>query len=232
MTSRVPSLRLYREVRGPRGLPGRRVPCDREFRPSAGPAAAPVGRRRSGSDRRGARGRDRRVGQHLRRDIDGCAIDDGRRRRHVPVRTRHARAIRAARQRTRASSRPSTTPARRRRARRPPRSSCSTSPASSRKSPSATPPPRSARRRSNVDAVTVDQSMLESLPVFDQRLRRDDVALPRCRLARQRRRDHRRQRHGSERAERQRVGRAADPDQPGSVLGRVLAARDAAASRS
>ena len=41
----------------------------------------------------------------------------------------------------------------------------------SRKSRSATRRPRSAPTpSSNVDAVSVDQSMLESLPVFDQRL--------------------------------------------------------------
>ena len=57
-----------------------------------------------------------------------------------------------------------------------------------------------------------------------QRLRRDDVAVSRRRVDRQRRRHDRRQRHGSQRAERQRVGDAADPDQPGSVLGRILPA--------
>ncbi len=85
-------------------------------------------------------------------------------------------------------------------------------------------PEVAANAATNADAVTVDQSLLESLPVFDQDLISTVVALSRRRRPRQRRRDGRRQRHGGQRAARQRLGGAADQDQSGSVFSRIRAA--------
>ena len=63
---------------------------------------------------------------------------------------------------------------------------------------------RRGRRRTTSTRSPIDQDMLDSLPVFDHDFVAHDVAVSRCRIARQRRRDDRRQRDGSERAERQR----------------------------
>ena len=65
-----------------------------------------------------------------------------------------------------------------------------------------------------------------------QRFRRDHVAVPRRRLDRQRRRDDRRQRHGSQRAQRQRVGDGSKSRSTRIRTRRSTRGRDAGASRS
>ena len=83
----------------------------------------------------------------------------------------------------------------------------------------------------NLSAVAVDRQMLEGLPVWTRTSSRH-VALPRCRFARHRRRDDRRQRHGSQRlanVRRRRFSRSRSTRIP---MPRSTGAPAAAASRS
>ena len=84
---------------------------------------------------------------------------------------------------------------------------------------------------SNLSAIAVDQNMLEGLPVLDQDYMATLSRFLDAGSLGGRWSDARRERHGSQRATRERVGGSADQDQPGSVLGRILRARAGDASR-